>query len=279
MEKHIDNLKQKFSERGYPEDLVTSELSRALQMERADLLKPKFYPHAGALTPLGAGRQKFKPTFILTYHPSGPNLKRWLRESFPILLSDKKLKEIYTTPPSVVYRQPANLRQILVKSVLRELPFRDCSDREERDTPGCYRHIHPARGRKCETCPRLNESKTFTSTFSGRTYKIWNRFTCKSAFIVYLITCKRCTAQYVGMTTNTMMERHGGHRREIQELLSPLGRHFAKCGIANLSLQIIAGVKQGEEEALRIAEGQWIARLGTLDTQGGINSLDERSKI
>ena len=37
----------------------------------------------------------------------------------------------------------------------------------------------------------------------------------------------------------------------------------------NLSLQIIAGVKKGEEEALRIAEGQWISRLGTLDTQGG----------
>ena len=57
------------------------------------------------------------------------------------------------------------------------------------------------------------------------------------------------------MTTNTMMERHRGHRREIQESSTPLGRHFAKCGISNLSLQIIAGVKQGEEEALRIAEG------------------------
>jgi hypothetical protein len=81
------------------------------------------------------------------------------------------------------------------------------------------------------------------------------------------------------MTTNTMMERHGGHRREIQESSTPLGRHFAKCGIANLSLQIIAGVKQGEEEALRIVEGHWISRSCTLDTQGGINSLDERSKI
>ena len=30
VERHVDNLKQKFRERGYPEDLVTSELSRAL---------------------------------------------------------------------------------------------------------------------------------------------------------------------------------------------------------------------------------------------------------
>ena len=69
------------------------------------------------------------------------------------------------------------------------------------------------------------------------------------------------------------------HRTEIQESSTPICRHFAKCGITNLSLQIIAGVKQGEEEALRIVEGQWISRLGTLDTQGGIHFLDERGKI
>jgi hypothetical protein len=112
-----------------------------------------------------------------------------------------------------VYRQPPNLRRILVHSALKELSFRDCSDMEERDTPGCYRHDHPARGRKCETCPRMNESQTLTSNFTGKSYKMRNRFTCKSTYIVYLLTCKRCLAQYVGMTTNTMMESHGGHRR------------------------------------------------------------------
>ena len=97
---------------------------------------------------------------------------------------------------------------------------------------------------------------------------------------VYLLTCKKCLAQYVGMSTNTMMERHGGHRREIQEEMTPLGRHFARCGIDNLCLQIIAGVRHGEEEALRIAEGHWISRLGTLESQGGgISSMDERKKI
>ena len=108
---------------------------------------------------------------------------------------------------------------------------------------------------------------------------MWNRFTCKSRYIVYLITCSKCLVQYVGMTTNTMMERHGGHRREIQEESTPLGRHFGRCGIQNLSLQIIAGCKDGEAEALAIAEGNWISRLGTLDSQGGLNSKDERRKI
>ena len=141
------------------------------------------------------------------------------------------------------------------------------------------RHPHPARGRRCETCPRLKEGKTFTSTHTGRTYRIWNRFTCKSKFLVYLITCTRCSMQYVGMTTNTMMERHRGHRREVQELSTPLRRHFARCGIANLCLRMIARVKEEEQEALEIAEGAWIARLGTMNTMGGLNSRDEVKKL
>ena len=193
-------------------------------------------------------------------------------------LSEKKLKEMYPRPPSVVFRQAPNLKQILVKSALRELPFLDCSDRDG-DVPGCYKHNHPNRGRRCETCPRLNESKRFTSTFTKRTYKIWHRFTCKSKFVVYLITCTRCQAQYVGKTITTMMERHSGHRREIEEVSTPLGRHFGRCGLNKFSLQIIAGVKEGEEEALNIAEGVWISRLATMDGQGGINSKDEKNKI
>ena len=122
-----------FEDRGYPPDLINSEFSRAMSLERADLLKHKVYPHGAALTPLEAEKPKFKPTFIITYHPSGPKLRNWIREAFPILQSDKILKKIY---PSVVFRQSANLRQILVHSALRELPFRDCSDREEQETAG-----------------------------------------------------------------------------------------------------------------------------------------------
>ena len=54
---------------------------------------------------------------------------------------------------------------------------------------------------------------------------------------------------YVEMNTNTMMERHGGHWREIKELNTPIGRHFTRCGITNLTMQINAGLKEGEENS------------------------------
>ena len=172
-------------------------------------------------------------TFIITYHPHAPDIRKWVREAHPILLSDSKLKEIYPRPPSVVFRQAPNLKQILVKSVLRELPFADGSDREQ-ERPGCFKHNHPARGRRCETCPRLNESQRFTSTFTSRTYKIWSKFTCKSKFVVYLVICARCRAQYVGKTVNTMMDRHNGHRREVEEKSTPPWETFRPKWIKHL---------------------------------------------
>ena len=41
---------------------------------------------------------------------------------------------------------------------------------------------------------------------------------------------------------------HGGHRQEVRDRSSPLGRHFSECGYKNFSLQIIDCVKEGEEE-------------------------------
>ena len=158
--KHFENLKQKFMERGYPAELIRENLARGAQLDREDLLKPKFYPTQA--TPVLASKPKFIPTFIITYNPHNPPLKRWLKESFLILQADPKMKEIYKKPPSVTFRQPRSLKQILVRNRLRELPFQDCSDVL---VPGCYRHDHGRRGRGCLLCPKIEVSKQFSSSF------------------------------------------------------------------------------------------------------------------
>ena len=72
-----------------------------------------------------------------------------------------------------------------------------------------------------------------------------------------------------------MMQRHGGHRYEVREGTSPLGRHFSLCGYKNFSLQIIDCVKEGEEEALGRLEGFWQNNLATFEEHGAINRRDE----
>ena len=76
--------------------------------------------------------------------------------------------------------------------------------------------------------------------------------------------------------------RHGGHRQEVREESSPLGRHFARCGVEMMLIQIIDCVRTDltsddeSREALRYLEGVWQNRLATCTAEhGNINHVDE----
>ena len=270
----MENLKEKFLERGYPLELVTENLARGAALQRENLLNPVFYPTQA--TPALPLKPKFVPTFIITFNPHNPPLKAWLKETFLILQADSKMRQIYKNPPAVSFRQPRNLKQIVVKNRLKELPFLDCSDLPE---PGCFKHEHGGRGRPCLLCPKLAVSKKFTSTFTGFSYSIRHHLNCKSRYVVYLVTCRACLCQYVGMTTDPMHTRHTGHRREIEDESTPLGRHFARCGYSNFSIQMIDCVKPGEDEAVLIVEGIWQNRLATFEENGNINVRNELTRM
>ena len=123
-------------------------------------------------------KPKYIPTFIITYNPHNPELRKWLKEVHFILLADRKLAKIYPHPPSVTFRQPKNLKQILCRNTLKNLPYRDGSDLGD-NPPGCFKYSHGGRGRKCLLCPRLKEGRQFTSTYTGLTYNVKHNLTCK----------------------------------------------------------------------------------------------------
>ena len=92
---------------------------------------------------------------------------------------------------------------------------------------------------------------------------------------MYLITCRKCSKQYTGKSINYMHTRHGGHRREIEDLSTELVVHFAECGIENLELQIIDCVKEGRDMALIQLEGVWQNHLVTFRVYNNINIRNE----
>ena len=103
-----------------------------------------------------------------------------------------------------------------------------------------------------------------------------HNLTCKSKYVVYLITCNKCGKQYTGKTTQHMHQRHGGHRSEVDNKSSELGEHFANCGVTNMIIQIVDCVKPGEDEALSILEGYWQNILATFQANNGnINVRNE----
>ena len=228
------------------------------------------YPHQAC--PLLPGKRKFTPTFIITYNPHNPPLHHWLKQVHFILLADNKMEKAFPTAPTVSYRQARNLKQILVRSSLRELPYDDLDDQAP---AGCYKHLHGGRGRQCMLCPKLAEGNRFKSNYTGLSYKIKHNLTCKSKYCVYLVTCTRCNMQYVGKSVNHMHTRHGGHRQEIENLSSELGCHFSKCGYPNFSMQIIDCVNHGEDMALLQLEGVWQNRLAVFRAHNNINIRNE----
>ena len=71
-----------------------------------------------------------------------------------------------------------------------------------------------------------------------------------------------------------MHVRHGGHRVDVREESTPLGRHFAHCGMINIKIQIIDGINEAREdaeEALRCLKGALQHRVAVFKQHGNIN--------
>ena len=49
-------------------------------------------------------------------------------------------------------------------------------------------------------CLNVNETSNFTSSVTHETYKINHKSDCNSNCLIYLLTCKQCSKQYVGQT-------------------------------------------------------------------------------
>ena len=45
---------------------------------------------------------------------------------------------------------------------------------------------------RCLVCVNVTETNTFSSTVTGKTYKINHKFDCDENYLVYLVTCKHC---------------------------------------------------------------------------------------
>ena len=81
VEKHLRSLKQKFMERGYPIEMINVELARGAALPREDLLRIRpQYPVQASPVPPVIKKKKFFPTFIVTFNPHNPPLRKCVKE-------------------------------------------------------------------------------------------------------------------------------------------------------------------------------------------------------
>ena len=113
--------------------------------------------------------------------------------------------------------------------------------------------------------------------------------TCKSDNLVYLITCKTCSLQYVGQTYRSIAQRFQGHFNDItsNRHWKAVGEHFNKpnhngWSDCEISVLYFCSVNPGKpndinQRALKIRknlERHWQFQLQTLSPKG-LNRLEE----
>ena len=107
LQKHLENLKNWFCERGYPGGLIDEQLQRVKGKSREELLRPK-----------GMDNKSVGIPFVVTYHPHLKNVSKIIKKHIKHLYADLEVRSVFTPLPSVSFRSVRNLRSHLVRSKL-----------------------------------------------------------------------------------------------------------------------------------------------------------------
>ena len=248
--KRADELKTHLLARGYDESLIDLQIARVTQIPREQVLRSSTCRNPTERVPL-----------VTTYHPALTRLTHITRKHLPTLHTSEKLKKAIPNPRLIAFRRPRNLRDLLVHTSLRTpTPPTDA---------GNYKCNTP----RCKTCHILSTSIIFKSNITGRRHKVRAHITCKTSNLVYLISCKRCSIQYVGETENPLHIRMNGHRSDIRtgKTEKPIVAHFTlpDHSVDDLEVMGIEKICEGyTTEKRKLREKYWIFTLKSLKPNG-----------
>ena len=126
---------------------------------------------------------------------------------------------------------------------------------------------------KCMTCPIIQCTRQFRSTFTKQNFIIHGTATCKTANIIYLLECGICSFQYTGETKQPLNVRMSEHRsRARSNNTFPLCRHLNSTGhhtnFDELKVTIIEHDPNWEDTTREDREHFWISKLKTLRPYG-----------
>jgi hypothetical protein len=205
---------------------------------------------------------------IVPHNDLGRTLSRGWRNilSQTPLLNTRKLITAYTVAK--------NLSRHLVRSTFTKKPKRmPPHTRQHHSLPHSSKPCHHSR---CQHCKYLNSTSTFSSSLTNQQFRVRGTITCATRNVIYLITCKKCSKQYVGETGIPVRSRLALHLSDIR-LRKPtaVSLHFNSLGhsTSHVSLTGIELLRPGTcPQYRRVRESTWQTLLHTKHPDG-INNL------
>ena len=98
--RHRDEMKSWFQRRGYPEDVINTEMKKVI-----------FNGNSGK----SSNKSKGVP-FVLTYHPLLKKVNYIIRKHSHLLYMNDEVKKVFQSGPMVSFRSPRNLSSYLVRA-------------------------------------------------------------------------------------------------------------------------------------------------------------------
>ena len=168
--KRTDELLTYLTNRGYRRKHVRNEIRKASKITRQNSLKTK------------QKKRNDRTPFVVTYHPSVPQLASILNTNHHILQNSTDCKEVFPQPPMLSYRRPKNLKEYLVRAKIKN------------DVSTTLRGICKCPSRRdCYTCQHIQDgTRTVTFTNVNKTFIIRQNLDCNSTNIIYMLQCAKC---------------------------------------------------------------------------------------
>lgn len=242
-DEHLASLEEKFKERNYPIELISTQFEQAKKKRRKDLIFKERRKKKG----------DDKVRLLFTHNQANPPINLWLRDCKRQLERNDQAKGIGKRM-QVAFKQPRNLQKIV--GGCKSGPG---GGEALSPNPGCFKC-----GRCRVLCPKINETKKFKSTATQKSYTIKQHVNCTSDFVIYLGTCLKCKGQYIGKSQTILKVRHSNHKQEIKKRIGGLGHHYGGqegCGYENLTITIIEQVAHKTSEYLAEREVYWQHQL------------------
>jgi len=270
LKESLDNLCTKFTTRGYNDDTVKTNISRALETDRLETLKYRNKEQSSNQYTTGM----FLP-LIITYCFKYDNIQRSLQSSIhdlwkETILKNEKLKECFgDTFPKIIYKKGPTISDKLINASYRSnadtVAILDTTVEilvELNAEQNLTATVSKCNRKTCKCCLSITTGNSFKSTITNKEYTIAFNMSCNSTDVIYLITCAKCNKQYIGETKRKLKERITNHRSTIK-LKKPtaVSIHFNDIlhNINHLTVQPIEIAQDLEYRKFR--EDYWINEL------------------
>lgn len=255
-------MQNRFKQRGYNIDTLTTARARAKSLDRKSLCtrKQRTTVSNKIFCSLQFSDQVYKIKNIV--------LKNW-----NILSCDPSLGPLFLEPPMFTFRRAPTLREKLVRN---HLP-------PDKPAPFFKKPTGTFKCGSCNHCDHINRANKFMNSSRTQEYKCRSFANCNSSFVVYRLDCA-CGCYYVGRTKRKLKERFAEHKYAIRtkNIDYPMAKHFRDSGHVNINdlkvmvLEVVEkNIRGGDRLKLLLQrETYWIYTLNSMVFPGLNEELD-----